>query len=377
MEIVIIGGGPVGLFTAIKAKESNYNVTVLEKRKTPSRSQVLLLNKDTLDIFPTEIVETLFDADFAKGCYVLPPSKDSKSRCFLDKLPLASIITSVLEEELERYAVEKGVKVLRPVTHISVFKKEVTYTIGNDEKTINYDVLIGADGSNSFVRDKLLRTSFKIKKDTELYGMTLVGELMSSEYDMVLKGEKEAKNEFDEINKKPAQQAHRLFRTRNDKWYIGASLSREVYEEIKNLKKLPNKVKNYLNSVCKAAKVSCKLDKAELSFFPINVKQANKFGDMMRKIFIIGDAAQTTHFFSGMGVNVGFKQGKRLIEFIQSNFHNFKKYTRETKIDFERDLSNVIDQIILYNQKRLPKELSKIVKKARNSKTKNEKFYPN
>jgi flavin-dependent dehydrogenase len=99
-KVIIIGGGPVGQTFAIllNQKVPSLDITIIELRKHFSRSQVMLLNKTSIDLLPKMIIKTLIDG---QGCYVDPPPFDRRGSCYkFPKTSLIGISLSVLETEL-------------------------------------------------------------------------------------------------------------------------------------------------------------------------------------------------------------------------------------------------------------------------------------
>lgn len=63
LKILILGGGPIGLYIGCKMLKMGNNVTIFEKRKKYTRHNILSLGEtteiDTLSLIPSEIIEDL------------------------------------------------------------------------------------------------------------------------------------------------------------------------------------------------------------------------------------------------------------------------------------------------------------------------------
>ena len=74
LKILILGGGPIGLFTGYKLLKKGHDITIFEKRKKYTRHNILPLSQttkmDTLSLIPSEIMEELnTESSFA---HILP-----------------------------------------------------------------------------------------------------------------------------------------------------------------------------------------------------------------------------------------------------------------------------------------------------------------
>ncbi|CAF3694847.1 unnamed protein product [Adineta steineri] len=129
-QIVIIGGGPVGLFTAIQIKilVPQLNLVIYEKHVEYQRKHVLRLNK----------VATFFGF----------PSHPLLTN-LIDNLP-SVVRTSVLESQLLELAKKLGI----PIKYENII---------NLDKFINAQMIIGADGSHSTVRQLVFNNKMKVQ----------------------------------------------------------------------------------------------------------------------------------------------------------------------------------------------------------------------
>jgi 2-polyprenyl-6-methoxyphenol hydroxylase-like FAD-dependent oxidoreductase len=187
-RILIVGAGPVGLLTAYKFLKYGCKVKLLEIRSEYTREEIFMFQNtnlyETLDYLP----EDLFNEMKKRGCFILPPPLDSEGFCFAslkkklyfsdkvkrvekiaNNLPaqLFSIKIKIFEQIFYEYLQEnfaRNIQIFRPEkgnakVHINENNWSVEYISGTLRKNItadDYDVIIGADGARSKVRDKIL-----------------------------------------------------------------------------------------------------------------------------------------------------------------------------------------------------------------------------
>jgi 2-polyprenyl-6-methoxyphenol hydroxylase-like FAD-dependent oxidoreductase len=358
-NIIIMGGGPVGLTCAINLykklkKKRHIKITVIEKRQLYTRNQVLLIMPRIINTIPIVIRRRL---DAIYGCYIQsPPPVSKNSKCFKEGNAV-SITIKFLENELLRYIREKtNITVIRPnLNHkfdISYNDKTVRLKQKNNIKTFNFDYLIGADGGNGQVRNLIQNDNKMILfNDQKIYGCTIIFNV-----------------ETDNTNQKNNRMTNpqhriRVFRQQRDILYMGFALTKKEYDDFIKLKKkkkkndqIPNKFEKIIKSHMKLYKIKFKrnltLERSikEVSIFPIIIERAKKFNDDNK--FLIGDAAMGTHFFSGSGVNVGILTGYKFSNIFSKYLNGeinkqklIKKYNKIIKKDVIKHLSEIIIEV--------------------------------
>jgi len=147
-EIIIIGAGPGGLACATELKErGNLDVTILEKN--PKISYKVCAGGIDPNLSELGITENIIERRFTK----ITMSTSWQSAFLRSKNTIiATLNRKKLHENMAEKARESGVKILfgEKVTEI---KENVVIT--SSGKEFHFDYLIGADGSNSFVRKSL------------------------------------------------------------------------------------------------------------------------------------------------------------------------------------------------------------------------------
>lgn len=292
MRIVIVGAGPVGLYTAIALQEFG-QVTVLEKRSAPSRQQIVMLDQASLKSLPPVVRETLFTK--GNGCYIRPPALDETAACYRTPLDRAGIQLDKLERALESYAKSLGVRVWRnvdPKLRIS----EGYVKLG--DRRLPYDLLIGADGSNSRVAKAI--GCKKISLARKSYGLIVLLKARS-------------KRQRARLGKK--QDSSRTFRTRDNDLYIGLTIPRSLAKN-----PLSPAVKLTILKTCALSGTPCSLADARLSLIEIEPFRTSCWSKVINgKLHaLVGDAAISTHFFTGLGVNNGFRMADRLVKHLEN-----------------------------------------------------------
>ena len=166
-RVVIVGGGPVGLYCAYLIKKQNPRVcvTLLEKNKEIGKSsccaghisisgyrQLYLSSLLNLDKFLVNKI---------RGAYIFGPNK-AKLKICTERFQTFLIDRENFEKELFYLAKDVGVdiKLNQKVSFINDEEIVIDDKQANKYLTIKYDFLIGADGPNSIVRE-----SFLDKKD--------------------------------------------------------------------------------------------------------------------------------------------------------------------------------------------------------------------
>ena len=192
LKILILGGGPIGLFVGYKLLKSNHEITIFEKRKKYTRHNILSLKEttkvDTLSLIPSEIMEELnTNSSFSN----LNPGThtDKCYKKFLREKPYLMvsstnyyIVISELETAFEKYFKLYGGNLIRPMiaesfSDIKVENNILIYSENANHYSINmskFDIIFINDGANSFYRNIYFKTTTyteKIEDNVLRYGL--------------------------------------------------------------------------------------------------------------------------------------------------------------------------------------------------------------
>jgi 2-polyprenyl-6-methoxyphenol hydroxylase-like FAD-dependent oxidoreductase len=137
LSIVIIGGGPAGLATAIEAAKSGAEVTIVEKREHYTREQYVFLFETALNLLNAWEVTV---PNFTVG-------HDGEGKVGYTTIQNLESGLSQRVRELGVHRVEGEFREIRQKT--AIIRRE------NREFALPYDLLVGADGTHSMIRKQL------------------------------------------------------------------------------------------------------------------------------------------------------------------------------------------------------------------------------
>lgn len=180
--VVIVGGGPVGLFLGICLEQAGIRCRILEKQSAPnSHPRALGIHPPSLEIFKSLGIHKLF---IEKGIkirqgHAFANSKKLGSLSF-QACPepfnyVLSLPQNKTEEILERHLNQLNTNTLVRKASVLDFSREhnhleVLYKKDGQHKTVRANVLVGCDGKDSIVR-KSMGVSFVGKSYQDTYVM--------------------------------------------------------------------------------------------------------------------------------------------------------------------------------------------------------------
>lgn len=305
-HVVIVGGGPAGLATAIEAYQAGAEVTIIEKRKDYSREQTLFIFNSSIELLEKWKVTVPWMRVVEKG----PGTK------------LGFVQIKTLEEAMDARVKELGIAKL-----YGEFKKiedgKVVIAEEEGERAISYDLLVGADGVHSRVRE----------------GLGIHANCMGKAY-AVAAGVMLADPSKFEIT--PDIRKDELF----GKKFSLPFASLVCVQSVKPLGKLETMMMRF--GWEKEAEAIAKGEAIVFDNIEVVLQQAETFSDKKRSAILVGEATAAASFFHGMGANTAFKTAAFAGEFFQAlkqdpnaayeAFNKSVKETTDAMIDDSRNL---------------------------------------
>lgn len=296
LSIVIIGGGPAGLATAIEAKEAGADVVVVEKRESYTRRQIVFLFDSSLQLLnkwrvsiPNMMIESEEDGwAFAR--------------------------INQLEEGLAQRVADLGIRILFGEFK-GIREKNAIISHEGEEVKLPYDLLVGADGVESSVRKELGITTKQMGKAQGIIAIIY----------------------------KENPQVDFFLPTWSESLYINnisLSTATVISAQGENLSK---------QQLAAAAREMGWLQEAErissnkASLFEnidIALQKANQFSSREQAALLIGDSAAVGSFLQGMGANVALESAA-----IAGQFFRSEQKEKDYRI-FNRAMKKATDRLI-------------------------------
>lgn len=300
-KIIIIGGGPAGLATAIEAKTQGWDVTVIEKRESYSRPQWIFLFDSSLNLLK-------------KWKVSFPQMRIAEIR---EKESIGFVAIKHLEQQLEKRALELGVKKIQGEFKGLGLNRTVSLIKADQrELSLPYDLLVGADGVHSLVGKCLGIEKPCLGKGV---GATAFFPNLSDGFQGC------------EISKPISHEGGFLRRIKL------SSVSILLYQSPIEASK--EKLQQALKSQGwdPEAEAASKNQGLILSDIEITLSQVPNFSHEEKAAILIGDAAATASFFQGIGANTAFKAAEISGQFFEEKraqnpdaFKNFNHKMKET-----------------------------------------------
>ena len=341
MKISIVGGGPVGLITSIVLIEDNknYKIDIYEKRKKNTRKQYIVsggtkgdLSKNLPKKLRLKIRESIL-------CFIDNPVVNKYGYCYKNKpgIDFYDFSFTIEIQKLQKILLEYIKKEYK--SNIKYINKEFTKKDVGD-----YDIIIGADGHKSFVRNELMKVKWTPLKKYESYILHvkyidrsnkkyLVDNIIPEKYKNSLSIKLKRKHPFTIGEKKQEydQDRFRLIRSNTNKTQLLLQIDKTTYNKIKNIKvfgKLPKKIQDIvLVDSFMMNSLPTNLKNTPINVYNQNIGSSDKYAIIKnKKLFLLfGDSAMTTHIFTGEGLNINFKILKETIESYVLNFPSQNK----------------------------------------------------
>lgn len=270
LAVVIVGGGPAGLAAAIVAREAGATVTVIEKRSSYTREQRVFLCDEVVWLM--------------ESWHVVCPQM--KSAYVHDGVETFVVRISDLEKSLAERVNELGVKLLHGEFKGFFNESEIMIATCNGEIAISYDLLIGADGSHSSVREAL---NIHTNQYGEAFGIAAIIESQSPSRSA---DTKKLGNFF--VRRVQVPPLSIVF-AQNAPGALDISLTQftQVLQDLNWTEEaqaiLEGKTLHLIDNI------------------GIVLQQASNFSDKSKRVILVGDAAATASFFEGSGAYTAIK----------------------------------------------------------------------
>lgn len=298
LSVVIVGGGPAGLATAIEAKLHGCEVTVVEKREQYTRNQWLYLQDSSMQLLDK---------------WKVSPS-ELNSTAVGDGRRLGFVSINNLEEALEKRALALGVKKIQGEFKSVSHHTTIISTASTSKTTLRFDIIVGADGTHSKMRQALGIPLHRL--GTAVGASALILDPLDT---------------FSGIDVSPPLKSDHGWLRRIK--VPGASI---VFVQFP-FKASKNDLQQALSGQGWSfeAKALSAPDPLVLTDIEITLHQVEAFSDEEKSAILVGEAAASASFFKGMGANTALKTaeiaGRLFNEFGQDRHGAFQHFNQDMK----------------------------------------------
>lgn len=306
LSVVVIGGGLTGQAAAIEAHMAGAHVVVVEKRESYSRQSTLFLYTATLNLFDKWNVTLphMTELEF-KG----------ERRGF--------VLIKDLEDSLAKRVHELGIQRLHgEFKDFADREQAAVIQTMNGDVSLPYDILVGADGAHSHVREKLGIPCI-------FFGEAIAGVAMVPAINPEKKIMVEMGKHADVFAKKVTIPFATIL-------FIQKRPSASI-DEIKQKELV--KFSYEIGWLEEAGKIETS-GMFNIENIPVYLKRAEVFTNSERAAILLGDAAGCGSLFQGTGANISLKTAELSGDF-------FRQFPEEEAYDcFNRNMEKVIDALM-------------------------------
>lgn len=265
MRIIIIGAGPVGMYTVIYFQQKHPTLfhkiefVLFEKRPAYTRNQIITIQQQSLPEPINRGVDKI-----ATNCNIQIKYFEMILKRYLDSLKNVQFIYG------EVY---------------NFYNDSVFYISGGVDYTMSYDILIGCDGSRSKVRELVLQSELYYLYDRPLYTLLIFLQDVNVTEDLNIR--------------------NGIYLTTS---YGFSSIAVNISEE------------DYYSDFDPYTLIDeyCDIIIPEDSIIEIlKIPVEPFYADVLCRdnVFILGDAALSTHYFSGEGIENGFRTARVFVDY--------------------------------------------------------------
>jgi len=284
ISVVVVGGGPTGLASAIEAHNAGASVTIIEKRSAYTRENTLFLYTVTLEMFDRWQV-----------------SIPALQELYFREQRRGFVLIKDLEECLAIKVDELGIQKLQGefIGFVPGEKTAIVHT-ATGEVLLAYDVLVGADGMHSRVREKL-GISCTYFGD----GIAAVVMVPATNEEGVIGVE--FGNHPLVFSKKITIPEANVILMQNRQGMDVANITKQDLASfshengwIEDRRKIDSEAILHIDNIV------------------VPLQHANSFSHRLQSVILVGDAAASASFFQGMGANYSFRTAEFAGAFIKA-----------------------------------------------------------
>ncbi|MCS6210001.1 FAD-dependent monooxygenase [Shewanella baltica] len=310
-DIAIVGGGMVGLATAIGLAQANLNVVVIDAGHTDAvvgepRLRVSAINKASQRLLENLGAWTYLDTSRATPYQKMAVwDKDGFGKIAFDANSISETsLGAIIENDAISFALAKRVAEFDNITHIenqrleriAFGEREAWLTLANGDN-VSAALVIAADGANSWVREQC-----KIPLTFWDYGHHAIVATIRTEMPHLATAR--------QVFLKDGPLAF-LPLYEDNLCSIVWSVPPERANELLAMDKV--QFERNLTAAFDGRLGICQLE-SERQAFPLRMRYARHFA--RHRLVLAGDAAHTIHPLAGQGVNLGFLDAASIIEVI-------------------------------------------------------------
>lgn len=343
-EVVIVGGGPLGMIAGIKAWKLGKNVKIIERRVSYTREQIMGLDPNFQAWFKKDAPE-LYKEMHALGIFNRKAGWETIKRVKTDIEHFDSVRIQQLEnslalyiKRLEEISQDGSFKIMRNQTLVSKYEKDSKLFLQLEDNKgkmseIPASFVIGADGAggnSKFIFDRKTYTNstthyagtgiFKANAEDTLDFLNVFA---NRDLRQLLDKNPAKAKILERLKKlgweKETLPAVRVFQN-GETFYIGAEIP-QTLEHANTLIRDPKKRLEWFTALRdlvfpKSAVGKLRPLTRPTTAFPVESNRLDQFHSFYEKsgsyYFAVGDNAITPHFMTRSGINHGFQQIQEL-----------------------------------------------------------------
>jgi 2-polyprenyl-6-methoxyphenol hydroxylase-like FAD-dependent oxidoreductase len=355
--IAICGAGPVGLYMMLRLLENtNYSVTLIEKRESFEREHQVSIEQGIWDALPTEIKRR------QRQCMNYSPSKSIPIWCFASRVSDENVTVKIntLQQAMFEYIFEKyplrANVVFGEITEVSP-QDGVLRVTKNDQITRNpiyFKHLIGCDGSHSATNRLAVHTDYQpLTYPKQLHGVVII--LKIHGLPPMLQKPNDTQRRWSELA--PRQQRYVINRQQTDDVYVGINITEDELERFDRISNDTDMrtafVRRYISPLLDLQNIpsnNINYNRIKMSVFPMVIRYAKEpfITNNGHSVILVGDSAAQTHFFTGYGLNAGIHSADEVMSYIlqgkvtsTSARHQYRKFIAQAGADIAKRMRNI------------------------------------